>query len=66
LSSNIFEPAFTISPTLTSMVGFIPTKSFASKATEVILGLSEITGIGLPGIGKSKPLFILITCAAPY
>jgi hypothetical protein len=25
--------------------------------------LSEISGAGLPEIGKSRPLFILITCA---
>ena len=63
LSSIILDPALIISPTFTNIVGFIPTKSFPSKETDETFGLSEISGAGLPEIGKSRPLFILITCA---
>jgi hypothetical protein len=45
------------------MVGFMPVKSLPSIETDVTLGVSEITGLGIPEIGKSRPLEIFITCA---
>ena len=65
LSSNILEPTLTSSPVLTSMVGFIPIKSLDKIDAEFTVGVSVIAGKGLPEIGRSKPFFILITCAMP-
>ena len=63
LSSKILVPLLTISPDLTNIVGFIPVKSFPNKETVVTFGVSDITGSGVPEIGKSKPFEIFITCA---
>jgi hypothetical protein len=63
LSSNTLVPTFTLSPTLTSIVGFMPTKSLDNNETELTVGLSVITEEGLPDIGRFKPFFILITRA---
>ena len=45
------------------MVGFMPVKSLPNIDTDVTLGVSEITELGIPEIGKSRPLEIFITCA---
>ena len=63
LSSNTLVPTFTLSPTLTNIVGFIPTKSLDNNETVLTVGLSVITEEGLPDIGRFKPFFILITRA---
>ena len=47
------------------MVGFIPIKSLDKIDAEFTVGVSVIAGKGLPEIGRSKPFFILITCAMP-
>ena len=65
LSSKIFWPALTISPTFTIIVGFIPIKSLPSKETDEHLGSSVIDKLGLPDIGKSRPLDIFITLCVP-
>ena len=51
-----------MSPDLTSIVGFMPVKSLPNKDTVVTFGVSDITGSGVPEIGKSKPFEIYITC----
>ena len=61
LSSNIFSPPLTWSPSLNSIVGFIPTKSLDKSATLETFGSSEIFKDGDPEIGKSRPFEILIT-----
>ena len=38
-------------------------KSLPNRDTDVTLGVSVITGSGIPEIGKSRPLEIFITCA---
>ena len=65
LSSKIFVPTLTRSPVFTNIVGFIPMKSLERSETEFTVGVSVITGKGVPEIGRSKPFFILITCAMP-
>ena len=65
LSSNNFSPTFTSSFSLTSIVGFIPTKSLANKETDEIFGSSVIDMSGLPEIGKSRPFDIFITLCVP-
>ena len=65
MSSNNLVPLFTISPTLTIIVGFMPTKSLARSETEVTFGVSEIIGSGVPEIGKLRPLEVFITRAIP-
>jgi hypothetical protein len=63
LSSKILVHLFTESPNLTSIVGFMPVKSLPNIDTDVTLGVSVITGSGIPEIGKSRPLEIFITRA---
>ena len=65
LSSNNFWPALTFSFSLTSIVGFIPTKSLPNKETDEIFGSSVINMEGLPDMGKSRPFDILITISVP-
>jgi hypothetical protein len=41
----------------------MPVKSLPNIDTDVTLGVSVITGSGIPEIGKSRPLEIFITRA---
>jgi hypothetical protein len=43
----------------------MPVKSLPNIDTDVTLGVSVITGSGIPEIGKSRPLEIFITRALP-
>ena len=61
LSSNIFSPVLTRSPSLKNIVGFIPTKSLDNSPTFETFGSSLIFKDGDPDIGKSRPFEILIT-----
>ena len=60
LSENNSWPFLTSSPTLTSIVGFIPRKSGPTTPTDLGNLASSIDSIGSPIIGKSKPFLIVI------
>ena len=55
LSLKTTCPVFTLSPTATCIVGFMPTKSGPSRATERTGCASEIVCSGSPSMGRSNP-----------